>query len=189
MARPPKKGSQKSFWTKVFEMLPSLKLTYPLKIVVFNRSLLLQRSIFGGYVSFREGTQRLVHDSNHGSSRPSDVFQDSTAQCPMSLKFGAKSGTWKELLRMIQEGRWEERDLVFAGKWVETHNSCCWWRWEKLCDFSQLYTCHVFFWLRFLQPTDIWTTRKEMRTVSWWKESQLLGMESSQQELIQVLLV
>ena len=85
------------------------------------------------------------HDSNHGSSRPSDLFQDSTAQCPMSLKFGAKSGTWKELLRMIQEGRWEERDLVFAGKWVETHNSCCWWRWEKLCDFSQLYTCHAFF--------------------------------------------
>eukprot|EP00434_Breviolum_minutum_P032959 symbB.v1.2.029156.t1/scaffold3143.1/size62517/5 len=31
------------------------------------------------------------------------VCEDSTAQCPMSLKFGAKSGTWKELLRMIQE--------------------------------------------------------------------------------------
>ena len=29
--------------------------------------------------------------------------EDSTAQCPMSLKFGAKSDTWNELLRMIQE--------------------------------------------------------------------------------------
>lgn len=29
--------------------------------------------------------------------------EDSTAQCPMSLKFGAKSSTWRELLRMIQE--------------------------------------------------------------------------------------
>lgn len=31
------------------------------------------------------------------------VCEDSTAQCPMSLKFGAKSSTWRELLRMIQE--------------------------------------------------------------------------------------
>jgi len=32
-----------------------------------------------------------------------DAGEDSTAQCPMSLKFGAKSSTWRELLRMIQE--------------------------------------------------------------------------------------
>ena len=32
----------------------------------------------------------------------SRVLQDSTAQCPMSLKFGAKSGIWDELLRLIQ---------------------------------------------------------------------------------------
>ena len=29
--------------------------------------------------------------------------EDSTATCPMSLKFGAKSSNWRELLRMIQE--------------------------------------------------------------------------------------
>ncbi|CAK9068476.1 unnamed protein product [Durusdinium trenchii] len=31
------------------------------------------------------------------------VCEDSTAQCPMSLKFGAKSTNWDELLRIIQE--------------------------------------------------------------------------------------
>ena len=35
--------------------LPSLKLTYPLKMVVSNKNLLFQGSIFRGYVSFREG--------------------------------------------------------------------------------------------------------------------------------------
>ncbi|CAJ1340932.1 unnamed protein product [Effrenium voratum] len=31
------------------------------------------------------------------------VCEDSTAQCPMSLKFGAKSSMWNELLGMVQE--------------------------------------------------------------------------------------
>ena len=36
--------------------LPSLKLTWPLKMVVSNRNLLFQGSIFRCYVSFRDGT-------------------------------------------------------------------------------------------------------------------------------------
>ena len=36
-------------------LIHSLKLTYPLKMVVSNRNLLFQGSIFRGYVSFREG--------------------------------------------------------------------------------------------------------------------------------------
>ena len=37
------------------KIIHSLKLTYPLKMVVSNRNLLFQGSIFRGYVSFREG--------------------------------------------------------------------------------------------------------------------------------------
>ena len=42
-------------WAKLRKVLPSLKLTWPLKMVVSNRNLLFQGSIFRGYVSFREG--------------------------------------------------------------------------------------------------------------------------------------
>ena len=35
--------------------IPSLKLTYPLKIGLPNRKVVFQPSIFRGYVSFREG--------------------------------------------------------------------------------------------------------------------------------------
>ena len=38
-----------------FRRVRSLKLTWPLKMVVSNRNLLFQGSIFRGYVSFREG--------------------------------------------------------------------------------------------------------------------------------------
>ena len=47
-------GSQQQ-WRKTTGCLHSLKLTYPLKMVVFNRNLLFQGSILRGYVSFREG--------------------------------------------------------------------------------------------------------------------------------------
>ena len=33
----------------------------------------------------------------------SKLLQDSSAQCPMSLKFGAKRDTWATLLDIIQE--------------------------------------------------------------------------------------
>ena len=52
-----------------FSYVPSLKLTKHLKMVVSNRNLLFQGSIFSGYVSFREGM--LVHCSRNrlGESR------------------------------------------------------------------------------------------------------------------------
>ena len=52
-------------------ILPSLKLTYPLKMVVFNRNLLFQRSIFGGYVSFREGIFFIPYQNHHQTIFPS----------------------------------------------------------------------------------------------------------------------
>ena len=48
-------GSSKTI-TKIISLcwIPSLKLTWPIKMVVSNRNLLFQGSIFRGYVSFRE---------------------------------------------------------------------------------------------------------------------------------------
>ena len=50
--------SKQKLWflnAPLVDSLPSLTLTYHLKMVVSNRNLLFQRSIFRSYVSFREG--------------------------------------------------------------------------------------------------------------------------------------
>ena len=49
------KGEIERAWRISPNLLHSLKLTYPFKMVVSNRNLLFQGSIFRGYVSFREG--------------------------------------------------------------------------------------------------------------------------------------
>ena len=52
----PRNESISDLEKKLKKNIPSLKLTFsPLKMMVSNRSLLFQGSIFRGYVSFREG--------------------------------------------------------------------------------------------------------------------------------------
>ena len=78
----------------------SLKLTYPPKMVVSNRNLLFQGSIFRGYVSFREGKYNFEPSKIHQA----DVLHwKSRVFAP--VEFVAQQ------LRSTRIGRWRPRHL------------------------------------------------------------------------------
>ena len=60
----------------ICDLLPSLKLTWPLKMVVSNGNFLFQGSIFRGYVSFREGSSQEGDPTKKKSTHPAPNFEN-----------------------------------------------------------------------------------------------------------------